>query len=116
MNQDVCQSRTIHQEKIDSARENALDKFEVEEIASTFKVLADPNRLRILTALKEQEMCVCDLAVFVCVSESAVSHQLRLLRTMKLVEYRKEGTVVYYRLIDEHVIKLIDISLEHIRE
>lgn len=116
MNEDRCQCRIIHQEKVEAARESALSEQEVEQLSQTFKALADPSRLRILLALGEQEMCVCDLAALLAVSESAVSHQLRLLRTMNLVRNRREGTILYYRLIDDHVKILIDIALEHIRE
>ncbi len=81
-----------------------------------FKIFADPSRLKILFALERQEMCVCDIAAFLGLTESAVSHQLRLLRTAKLVKNRREGTVLYYRLVDDHVKMLTDIGLIHIRE
>ena len=116
MNEDYCQCRMIHQEKVEAARESALDVNEVEQLSQTFKALADPSRLRILIALWGQEMCVCDLAALLGVSESAVSHQLRLLRTMNLVKNRREGTILYYRLIDDHMKMLVDIALEHIEE
>ncbi len=99
-----------------AAREKALDETEIQRLSQIFKTLGDPTRLRILTALSDQEMCVCDLAALLEVSESAVSHQLRLLRTMSLVRNRREATVLYYRLSDEHVKILIDIGLEHARE
>ncbi len=113
---DRCQQRIIHFEKVLSAREKALGENEIQRLAQIFKALGDPTRLRILIALREQEMCVCDLAALLGISESAVSHQLRLLRTMSLVKNRREATVLYYRLNDEHVKVLIDIGLEHIRE
>ena len=116
MDGDRCQCRMIHQEKVDAARERSLNEHEVEQLSLTFKALADPSRLRILLALGVQEMCVCDLAALLSVSESAVSHQLRLLRTMNLVKNRREGTILYYRLIDDHVKMLVDIALEHVRE
>ena len=75
-----------------------------------------PNRLRILWALDREEMCVCDLALLVSVSESAVSHQLRQLRQLQLVSNRREGPVLYYRLNDDHVSALIRLGLEHMRE
>lgn len=116
MNEDSCSTRIIHREKVELAQKNALDGHEIEQLSQIFKMLADPSRLRILKALEKQEMCVCDLAALLAISESAVSHQLRLLRTMNLVRNRREGTVLYYRLIDTHVKMLIDVSLEHIRE
>jgi DNA-binding transcriptional ArsR family regulator len=81
-----------------------------------FKAFADPSRLRILHALRVEEMCVCDLSALLEISESAVSHQLRLLRTLRLVTNRRDGTVLYYRLLDAHVPELLDLALLHLRE
>ena len=81
-----------------------------------FKALGDVSRLKILWALEQQEMCVCDLAALLGITESAVSHQLRLLRTLRLVKNRRKGTILYYRLADDHVSELVRIALEHIRE
>jgi DNA-binding transcriptional ArsR family regulator len=78
--------------------------------------MGDPNRLRILWALDREEMCVCDLARFLGVSESAVSHQLRQLRQLQLVTNRREGPVLYYRLSDDHVRTLIHLGREHLHE
>jgi DNA-binding transcriptional ArsR family regulator len=106
----------IHQDKVAEARKDALDQDEVEELSQLFKAFADPSRLRILYGLSGREMCVCDLAALLEISESAVSHQLRLLRTMKLVTNRREGTILYYRVADEHVAVLISIMREHLHE
>ena len=92
----------------------SLDEFE--KLSQMFKVLADPSRLRILFALERLEMCVCDLAALLEITESAVSHQLRFLRNVNLVKNRREGTVLYYRLVDDHVKILTDVGLSHIRE
>jgi len=116
MEKDLCGCRVIHQDKVDDAKREALDLNEVEDLSQLFKAFADPSRLRILRALANQEMCVCDLAALLEISESAVSHQLRLLRTMKLVANRREGTILYYRIVDEHVTVLIGFALEHLRE
>ncbi len=113
---DRCKCRIVHTEQVNAARKTALRKTEIELLSQTFKALGDPSRLQILTALGKHEMCVCDLAALLTISESAVSHQLRLLRTIKLVKNRREGTVLYYSLDDNHVNDLIDIALEHIRE
>ncbi len=113
---DVCHSRIIHQEKVGKARDAALSPELVDEISQTFKALGDSSRLRILWALSSEEMCVCDLAALLGITESAVSHQLRLLRTLRLVKNRREGVVLYYRLVDEHVSQLVEIALEHARE
>lgn len=116
MVEDLCGARVIHQDKVKAARDAALASTEIEGLSQLFKAFADPSRLRILYALSGQEMCVCDLAALLEISESAVSHQLRLLRTMKLVANRREGTTLYYSLIDGHIMMLIEYALEHLRE
>ena len=116
MNDDRCSVRIIHAQAVEAARERALSADELEELAQVFKILAYPTRLRILNALEHEEMCVCDLAAVLDVSESAVSHQLRFLRGANLVRNRREGTVLYYRLIDDHVKMLVEIGLAHIRD
>lgn len=113
---DVCACRIIHEARIAKARQGGLPPGEVEEAARLFKALADPTRLRMLWALEEGEMCVCDLAALLGITESAVSHHLRLLRTMRLVSNRRAGPVLYYRLTDRHVSRLTRLALEHIRE
>lgn len=113
---DICETRIIHTERVDKAHETALSSDQGEQLAQFFKALSDPNRIRLLSALFSQEMCVCDIAAFLKSSESAVSHQLRLLRTTNLVKNRREGTVLYYRLADNHVKKIISTSLIHLKE
>jgi len=113
---DQCECRIIHEDKVDKARERALDNVSTESLSQIFKALGDASRLKILWALEHQEMCVCDLAALLGITESAVSHQLRLLRTLRLVSNRREGTILYYRLADEHVSGLVRIALEHVSE
>ncbi|MBR6421309.1 helix-turn-helix transcriptional regulator, partial [bacterium] len=84
--------------------------------ANLFKMFGDPSRMRLLHALSMHEMCVCDLAVLLGVTKSAVSHQLKSLRLLNLVKYRKEGQVAFYSLADDHVEAIIKIGFEHIRE
>ncbi len=88
----------------------------VESLADTFRVLGDPTRVRILDALSGGELCVCDIASLVGISESAVSHQLRLLRGMRLVRPRREGRQVFYALDDDHIIELLKQALTHVEE
>jgi DNA-binding transcriptional ArsR family regulator len=83
-------------------------------LAETFKALADPTRVRMLHALSHAELCVGDLAAVLEMTESAVSHQLRLLRSLRVVRARRDGKLVYYTLDDEHVARLFQISLEHL--
>ena len=114
--EDRCQIRCIHQERVAQALASAPATSECDGLAQLFKAMGDCGRLRILQALAEEEMCVCDLARYLGVSESAVSHQLRLLRQLRLVANRREGPVLYYRLADQHVSQLIRLGLEHVRE
>jgi DNA-binding transcriptional ArsR family regulator len=85
-------------------------------MSDLFKALADRGRVQILMALSTQEMCVCDLAALLEISESAASHQMRLLRNMNLVKNRREGQVLYYRLVDNHVTELVNIAQAHVAE
>lgn len=113
---DRCQCRIVHEQQVEKARKTALPPAELDRLAQFFKAFADPTRLRILRALHLEEMCVCDLAAFLGISESAVSHQLRLLRQLTLVANRRQGPVLYYRLSDAHVSQLVLVALEHIQE
>lgn len=88
----------------------------VEALADTFHVLGDPTRVRILDALSAGELCVCDIASLVGISESAVSHQLRLLRGMRLVRPRRAGRLVYYAVDDQHILELLKQALTHVQE
>ena len=88
----------------------------VEALADTFRVLGDPTRVRILDALSGGELCVCDIASLVGISESAVSHQMRLLRGMRLVRHRRDGRQVFYALDDHHIIELLKQALTHVEE
>jgi DNA-binding transcriptional ArsR family regulator len=88
----------------------------VEALADTFRVLGDPTRVRILDALSSGELCVCDIASLVGISESAVSHQLRLLRGMRLVRPRRAGRLVYYAVDDQHILELLTQALTHVEE
>lgn len=113
---DRCEARVIHFDKVIAARKSALQEEELESLGLYFKTFADSNRLKILMALARHEMCVCDIAAFLDISESAVSHQLRFLRNARLVKSRREGTVLYYKLLDDHIERIIALGLEHVRE
>lgn len=88
----------------------------VAALADTFRVLGDPTRVRIVDALSGGELCVCDIATLVGMSESAVSHQLRLLRSMRLVRARRAGRLMYYTLDDHHIVELLTLALTHVQE
>ncbi|HTL90117.1 MAG TPA: metalloregulator ArsR/SmtB family transcription factor [Leptolyngbya sp.] len=111
-----CDSSLVHLEQVRQVQPEILPLPEAQQMAEFFGVLADPSRLRLLSALAQQELCVCDLAAGLKMGESAVSHQLRVLRTMRLVKYRKVGRNVYYSLADDHVINLYREVAEHLNE
>lgn len=116
MNQDICQVVSIDPDRVKRVRSAMPEMGRLRGTAEIFKVLGDPTRLRLLFALKQEELCVCELAEFVEASQSAVSHQLRLLRNARLVRTRREGKMVYYRLDDDHVRYLLSEGLIHASE
>ena len=116
VDEDGCQIKVVHLDRVEQAREDAIADHELDRLALTYKVLGDPNRLKIVMALRNVEMCVCDLAAFTSLSDSAVSHQLRRLKDLALVKSRRDGQIIYYSLDDEHVDRLLAIGLEHINE
>ncbi len=101
-----CDDRLVHLDNVRQLQLEILPMAEAQRRAELFTVLADPNRLRLLSALANQELCVCDLAAGLKMGESAVSHQLRVLKSMRMVNYRKEGRNVYYSLADSQAIAL----------
>ncbi len=110
MIEDICERRIIHEDRLAKARTLLPPQIEIDGMSDLFKAMADPGRVQILMALDVQEMCVCDLAALLDVSESAASHQMRILRNMNLVKNRREGKIVYYSLDDDHVKSLIQIG------
>ena len=116
LEEDDCRVRIVHLDRVNRARTEAIPESELERLALTFKVLGDPTRLKIFVALSGGEMCVCDLAAHLGLSESAVSHQLRRMREQALVKPRREGQVLYYALDDGHVDDLLRLGFEHVRE
>lgn len=113
---DSCDVPCLHPEAVRDARTTLLPRGEAQSLADIFSVLADPSRVRLLGALAERELCVCDLANVLGLRQSTVSHQLRLLRALRIVRFRKEGRVAYYSLDDGHVAGLLAQALAHIRE
>ena len=115
-NSPICEILCIHTDVIDSVRKKIIPGEYVQSLAELFKTLGDPTRVRIMDALEKTEFCVCDLAELLGLSQSATSHQLRVLRNNRLVKYRREGKMVYYSLDDKHVMALYREGLEHISE
>jgi len=106
----------IHRESVNAARKTLHDHETLLRLSDVFKVLGDPTRLKICLALSRRELCVTDIAGLLGLSESAVSHQLRIMKALRLVTYRKEGKMTYYMLDDDHVEELLRLSLRHVTE
>lgn len=113
---DRCDINCIHEEAVADVRKIMIDEDVASSLAGLFKALGDPTRVKILFALMNRELCVCDIAAVINASESSVSHQLRILRTLKLIKFRRDGKVLYYSLADAHVEKLFAQGLEHVTE
>jgi len=111
-----CEIRMVHLDKVVACQSGIVTPNEAQRMADFFAVLSDPHRLRLISALAEQELCVCDLAIAMKMSDSAVSHQLRILRSARLVTYRKEWCNVYYSLADEHIVNLYREVADHLQE
>ncbi len=111
-----CDYSVIHEDIVNQVRDRMPQEENLYDLAELFKVFGDSTRIRILWALNESEMCVCDIAVLLDMTQSAISHQLRVLKQTNLVKNRREGKVVYYSLVDDHVRKIFDQGLIHINE
>ena len=112
----VCAVNFIDEAKVKYVKGQIPDDKVILHLADTFKNLGDFTRLKILLTLAEAELCVCDLSASIGVSVSAISHQLRLLKNLRLVKYRKEGKMVYYSLDDEHIRSIVGEARKHIEE
>jgi DNA-binding transcriptional ArsR family regulator len=111
-----CDVPMIHEEVVRRVFELLPGEDTTTGLAEIFKVFGDPTRVRILQALRHSELCVCDLSALLSMSQSAVSHQLRILRGARLVRNRREGRVIYYSLMDDHVKTILDVGNEHLSE
>lgn len=112
----ACEFMHVHEEIVDKVKEEMPDIEKLYDLAEFFKVFGDCTRIRILQLLFQSEMCVCDIATLLGLGQSAVSHQLRLLKQMRLVKFRKEGKTVFYSLADDHIKTIMDQGMEHINE
>jgi ArsR family transcriptional regulator len=111
-----CKNKVIHKDAVEKTRKMMFTGDETYQISELFKMFGDPLRVNILKALAGSEMCVCDIAYLLGMNQSAVSHQLRVLKQARLVKYRKEGKNVFYMLDDDHVTGILDQGLAHIGE
>ncbi|GCD11194.1 MULTISPECIES: ArsR/SmtB family transcription factor [Clostridium] len=113
---EFCTCSTIHEDVVEKVRKSIPQEETLYDLAELFKVFGDTTRIRILCVLFQTEMCVCDIAALLNMTQSAISHQLRVLKNARLVKHRREGKVVFYSLDDEHVKQIFDQGLIHIKE
>ena len=111
---DICEVNYVHESVVQEVRSRMPATHEVEQLAALFKVMGDPTRIRIIKALFLHELCVCDLTTVLGMTQSAVSHQLRVLRDHRLVKFRRDGKIVFYALDDHHIINLFREGLAHV--
>ena len=115
-NIESCSCNVIHGEIVNKVKEKLPKDETLYDLAELFKVFGDSTRIKILCALFESEMCVCDLSVLLNVSQSAISHQLRVLKSARLVKFRRAGKIIYYSLDDEHISEMYELAKKHIEE
>ena len=113
---DKCDCPMIHEEVVRAVQNRMPDEENLLDLADLFKVFGDSTRVKILCALFESEMCVCDIAALLEMTKSAISHQLRILKESNLIKNRRDGKVVYYSLNDDHVKNIFDQGLAHVSE
>ncbi len=111
-----CDFLCVHEDAVREVLDGMPEDEKLYDLAELFKVFGDSTRIKILYALFERELCVCDISNLLGISQTAVSHQLRILKTNKLVKYRRNGKIVFYSLDDDHVNKIIACGMEHINE
>ncbi len=115
-NKAACELKFVNEDKTNRVRKLMRSDDIIIRLAETFKVLGDPTRTKIIFALSVEELCVCDIANLLDMSDSAISHQLRTLRNLRLVKYRRAGKMVFYSLDDRHINELFEHGLEHVTE
>ena len=116
MKSPTCATVFLHEERVNRVKKIMPKEGKLQELADMFKVFGDSTRMKILYILSEEEMCVCDLASLIGISQSAISHQLRILKQARLVKYRRDGKVIFYSLDDDHVKSLIRVGMDHVNE
>ncbi|HEY8363916.1 MAG TPA: metalloregulator ArsR/SmtB family transcription factor [Tissierellaceae bacterium] len=111
----ICEGHATDEQSLKDMKNKLNNEKEIQTLATIFKALSDPTRLKIIHALSKSSYCVCDLAELLDMSQSAISHQLRILRDLKLVKYKRDGKLVIYSLDDDHVLKLFEQGLDHVK-
>lgn len=113
---DLCEATVIHEDVLQRVKERMPDEEPVYEVSELFRVFGDSTRSRIICALNLEEMCVCDLSALLNMTQSAISHQLRVLKAARIVKSRKQGRVVYYSLDDNHIGQIFAMAFDHVME
>lgn len=113
---ETCSCNIVHENLINNLSKEMLDEEILQDVSDLFKVFSDSTRIKIIFALFKSEMCVCDIAALLEMNQSAISHQLRVLKQSRLVKYRKDGKSVYYSLDDDHIKQIFHMALDHIKE
>ncbi|PID26893.1 MAG: transcriptional regulator [Candidatus Cloacimonadota bacterium] len=113
---ETCETIAIHKDIVEERRAKMPKDEYLHNLADFFKIFGDGTRVRILWALNEKELCVCDIAALLEMSQSAISHQLRVLKHSRLVKNRREGKVIFYSLLDDHITKILNMGMEHLDE
>lgn len=116
MTADRCQIQAIHPDLLEQSRQGMPQRQSLRDMADLFKILADDTRMQLICALLHHELCVCDLAELLEMSQSAISHQLRVLRQGRLVRYRRDGKNTFYTLDDQHIEDIVQFALQHVQE
>ena len=111
-----CSCNIIHKDVVEEVKDKLPQEEILYDLAELFKVFGDSTRIKIICSLFESEMCVCDLSALLNISQSAISHQLRVLKSARLDKFRRAGKVIYYSLDDEHIKQIFDAGLHHITE
>ena len=113
---EVCLTKGIHQETVRDVHREMPTPMDLDDLAGLFKLFGDPTRISILWALSKAELCVCDLCALLGMKQPAISHQLKHLKQARVVRSRRDGKVIYYALDDDHILKLLNLGMEHIME
>ena len=116
INDEKCEVTLIHEDNVKKAINELPDDELIADLSDMFKIFGDQTRVKILMALESGELCVCDIAAVMNMSQSAISHQLRVLKQSNIVKTRREGKVVYYSISDDHVKEIFDIAMVHVQE
>ncbi|MBR3213478.1 MAG: winged helix-turn-helix transcriptional regulator [Methanosphaera sp.] len=114
--EDVCSINLVHEKSVENAKKALLTEDVYTDLSDTFRIFGNPTRLKIMSLLAVEDLCVCDISEALSMSQSAVSHQLRTLRGQNLVKFKKEGKQARYSLSDRHVVEILKIGIEHVLE